>query len=238
MNLRSRNVWVLSSIVGIFAAVLLVGAASVYSANRPPPDYTSTYVPQPPPPRPARLAVIGDSYSAGAADSVAWPELLSERRGWYLHNISVDGTGYVAGREMAFPNRFGYLLSQRPDVVVVAGSRNDENSPPSQVEAAATALFTELKTKAPKAVVLVIGPIWDSSPPTGGARAANDATRRATESAGFTFVDALSANWLSDPALLQADRVHPTDAGQNVLTDRINEIAPDIAPVPQPRPDR
>lgn len=175
-----------------------------------------------------RLAVIGESYTAGSNNGVTWPEVLAQKRGWSVHNAAIGGSGYVAGGDKAFPYRAGYVAeTTMPDLILVVGSRNDK-SEPEKIRSAATAMFADLKQKAPQAQVLIIGPIWDNTTPPAGVLRANAETRAAAEAVGLPFVDALSLNWLSDPGLIQADGVHPTDAGQRVLADCIDAVTPDI----------
>jgi lysophospholipase L1-like esterase len=176
-----------------------------------------------------RLAVIGDSYSAGSNNGVTWPDLLAQKRGWSVQNAAIGGSGYVAGGEDAFPFRAGYVAeATTPDLILVVGSRNDKDEP-EKIRGAATTLFADLKQKAPQAQVVVIGPIWDSTAPPAGVLRANAETRAAAEAAGLPFVDALPLGWLNDSALIQPDGVHPTDAGQQVLADRIDAVTPAVA---------
>lgn len=164
---------------------------------------------------------LGDSYTAGSLNTVKWPAVVAGQMKWNYVNAAVGGAGYSnsAGNNLAAQID---AMEVVPDIVVVTGSRNDVYNPEA-VKDAATDLYAKLKVAAPEARVVVIGPIWDSTEPSSGAVAANEATKEAATEAGLPFVDALSENWLGVPALIQGDGVHPNDAGQQKLAERIGQ---------------
>src|SRR5215218_5209230 len=87
-------------------------------------------------PVPRAVAVfIGDSYTQGSGK---WPELVSKAQGWRQVNLGRGGTGYQARLTGAaarkgcglndcpsFAEMAAVAVKRRPDVVVVAGGRND-----------------------------------------------------------------------------------------------------------------
>ena len=166
-----------------------------------------------------RIAVIGDSYSAGTDNELLWHHVVANRLPATVTDLSLGGAGYtVPSRDFAAQ---ASKLPQDTDLVIVAGSRNDQYTPEA-VGPAASKLFAGIKSKAPKARIVVVGPIWDSSEPSAGAVAANARVRASAESAGLSFIDALAEDWLGDPGLIQsADGVHATDEGQRVLGEHI-----------------
>ncbi len=175
------------------------------------------------------LVVIGDSYSEGVDNSVVWPQLLAESRGYHLVNMSIGGTGYVNG---AFSTTFGDRITsadiERPGIIIFAGSRNDIWYSPAEVRAAAREALVTAQDRFPRARIIAIGPIWDSSTPTDEARDINSAVREAAEASSVEFIDALSADWLADRSLIHADGIHATDAGQQALSDGVEEAIPDL----------
>jgi acyl-CoA thioesterase I len=175
------------------------------------------------------LVVIGDSYSEGVDNTVVWPQLLAEERGYRLVNLSIGGTGYVNG---AFATTFGDRIKsadlELPNIIIFAGSRNDIIFSSPEVEAAAREAFVTAQDRFPEARLVAIGPIWDSSTPVDGVRAINSAVSQAADASGVEFVDALSADWLADRSLIHADGIHATDAGQQVLSDGVEEAIPDL----------
>jgi hypothetical protein len=78
---------------------------------------------------------IGDSYTQPGT----WPEVVAEAQGWQMLNLGSGSTGYVArstgktaqkgcGRDVcrSFVEMADIAIEQQPDVVVVAGGRNDQ----------------------------------------------------------------------------------------------------------------
>lgn len=175
------------------------------------------------------LVVVGDSYSEGVDNTVVWPQLLAESRGYRLVNLSIGGTGYVNG---TFAPTFGDRITsadiEGPNIIIFAGSRNDIWFSPSEVRAAAKEAFATAQDRFPRARVVAIGPIWDSSTPSIEVEAVNAAVSEAAEASGVEFIDALSGDWLADQSLIHADGIHATDAGQQVLSDAVERAIPDL----------
>jgi acyl-CoA thioesterase I len=175
------------------------------------------------------LVVIGDSYSEGVDNTVVWPQLLAEERGYRLVNLSIGGTGYVNGAfATTFVDRIKSADLERPSIIIFAGSRNDIVFSSAEVEAAAREALASAQDRFPDARIVAIGPIWDSSTPVDEVRAINSAVSQAADASGIEFVDALSADWLADRSLIHADGIHATDAGQQVLSDGVEEAIPDL----------
>lgn len=163
------------------------------------------------------VAVIGDSFTSVDRYSKAWPAIIGESRGLPIQNVAIGGKGYGNGG-------FGKIVDSvtgEPDLIIVAGSRNDVHRP-DLVRAAADDVFRRLHANHPKARLVVIGPIWDSTVPAPRIVEANSELAAAAEAAGADYIDALSANWLGDPTLIAADLVHPNDAGARVLASNID----------------
>jgi len=175
------------------------------------------------------LVVIGDSYSEGVDNTVVWPQLLAEKRGYRLVNMSIGGTGYLNG---AFATTFGDRIKsadiERPRIIIFAGSRNDILFAPAEVRAAAREAFTAAQDRFPDARIVAVGPIWDSTTPADEVRAINAAVAQAADASGVEFVDALEADWLADRSLIHADGIHATDAGQQALSDGVEEAIPGL----------
>lgn len=181
---------------------------------------------------PLDVLVVGDSYTAGANNDVLWPDLLAQELGWRMTNVAEGGVGYVnpaqTGRTFVV-QAVEALATASPDLVLFVGGRNDRFEA-ANVEAAATEAFTTVRTAAPDAQLVVVGPIWDASQVPEGVVEVNEAVAAAAASTEATFIDALALDWLDDPAIIQDDGTHPTDEGQRVLAARIGEqLAPVVA---------
>lgn len=172
------------------------------------------------------VQIIGDSYTSGSGEGRGldgWPARIQGRYGIQMRSVAMGGMGYVTTD--AYSRTFMYqvdkLSDANPDVILLVGSRNDASTGAGAVYEAAIEVMAEVKKRAPK--VIAIGPIWDSSDPNGGAKAARDAVKRAAKDSGITFVDGL--RWFAGrDDLIRDDLVHPTNEGHKVLRDRVYEV--------------
>ncbi len=168
------------------------------------------------------LVVIGDSYSEGFDNTVVWPQIFADSRGYRLANLSHGGTGYVnKAFTSTFVERIRAAEVTNPDLIIFAGSRNDIVFSPAKVKAAAEQAFTIGRERFPDARLIAVGPIWDNSAPIDAVRAVNAAVSDAADASDVEFIDAVSGDFLDDPRVIHADGIHATDAGQQVLSDAI-----------------
>ena len=74
--------------------------------------------------------------------------------------------------------RIPAVVAAKPDIVIVAGGRNDldETLPDAQIQADVTAAFTALRAGLPHALIIAVSPVWDDE--TTGA-ASHNRSRRA-----------------------------------------------------------
>lgn len=210
-------------------AWLIVGSL-VYANQGEPPAFTAPEVAAASEaPEPARVVVIGDSYTDGSAEGgngpAGWPTLIQQRfPDASVQAFAAGGAGYVAASPVtgqSFVNLAAEHAEPDADVFVIFGSRNDGGDPDA-VGAAATEVLTGLRSAAPDAALLVIGPPWVSADVPGGVERNRDAIQAAAAAVGATFVDPLAEGWFfDDPSLIGGDGVHPTDAGHVYMADRI-----------------
>ncbi|OZD10795.1 hypothetical protein CH253_29655 [Rhodococcus sp. 06-156-3C] len=226
MNTQGAKIGIAAAV----AAVLLVGLGLWYDNQRGPRTGTDSaneaqpYVP-PTPMRSLRLAVIGDQYSVADFDAPRpWIRIVSEARGWFLNSEAGRASGYIAGGSASFTDKVAGVIRNNPDVIVVAGGREDVVAP-DRVREQAEALYRDLAQTAPQAKVFVIGPMWDSTPPSPAVLQVNEQVRLAAETAKVPFTDALG--WLSDPAT-DDGQGRLTPEGDQVLADRISAVLSDL----------
>ncbi|SFA48975.1 Lysophospholipase L1 [Rhodococcoides kroppenstedtii] len=182
---------------------------------------------------PERVAVLGDSFSSGSGNDVVWPEVLADEHGFDLINVSLGGAGYVAGDDEwgTFGDEVDDAVAADPDVVLVVGSENDVDEDPTEVYEAALTLFARLHAGAPAAEVVAVGPIWSGDVPVPAElRDVDSAVEAAALASNVDYVDTLDAGWLADPAIIQDDGDHPTDAGQFLLADAIDDAVDVVEP--------
>jgi lysophospholipase L1-like esterase len=174
------------------------------------------------------VAFIGDSYTWGSGASTVdkrWTSLVAARMGWLEFNVGEGGTGYLKTFENR-PNYYGQLdeiTALRPDIVVVAGGQNDQdtltaNSP--ELFAAVSHFYVQLRSRLPRARIIGVGPSFpDALTPE---RFAFDRiVRDAVRAVGGQFVSLIRPTSVIDPAMLEPDRVHVGDAGHAAIADRV-----------------
>ncbi|MBY6366227.1 SGNH/GDSL hydrolase family protein [Rhodococcoides corynebacterioides] len=226
--------------VAVLAGLALVGAGcaagTTPSEHRIAADATTPVVAHAataPRAAPERVAVIGDSFSAGSANDVVWPDVLADEHGFELVNVSLGGAGYVAGADAlgTFGDQVDDAIAADPDVILVVGSENDVDADPTEVVDAATEVFTRLHVGAPGAIVVAVGPIWSGDVVVPAElRDVDAAVEAAALAADVDYVDTLDAAWLADPAIIQDDGDHPTDAGQLLLAEAIDDAVSTVEP--------
>jgi acyl-CoA thioesterase I len=184
-------------------------------------------------PAPNKVAFIGDSYSAGtgAAKDQGFVSVLSRQLSLAPSNFAQGGTGYIkridakgegaCGRDVClnYGEMADKVILDAPAAVVVSGGRNDP-ADLAAFDAAAHALFAELRAGMPNAKLIATSPVWgaDGPPPQGDAM--RESVRAAVTAAGGTFVD-LGQPFEGRPDLITKDNVHPNDAGHKVLADAV-----------------
>lgn len=182
---------------------------------------------------PNRIAVIGDSYTAGYEETGrgaanwterAWQSLAG--RGAYVSaDVAAEGgAGYgVRGNHGGL---FGDLTSRavQPDdaLVVFFGSRNDQDAEPGQLSRLIADTLGLARRIAPGARMLVIGPPWPTAEVPGNVWRIRDVLSIEARVVGSEFIDPLAERWfVGRPDLIGPDGVHPSDAGHAYLADKI-----------------
>jgi acyl-CoA thioesterase-1 len=169
------------------------------------------------------LVVLGDSLTAGlgVAPDEAFPALLEARLrregfAYRVVNAGVSGDTTAGGRR-----RLDWVLRAQPDVVVVALGANDglRALPLDALRDNLTAIVTRLR--AAGARVLLAGM---RLPPNYGTEYASGFARAFAEVARATSVPLLPfllEGVAGNPALNQADGIHPNPAGHRIMADTV-----------------
>ncbi len=170
----------------------------------------------------SRIAVIGDSYTAGSDEggngSRAWPELV---RGLLaLEGVEIDadiaaegGAGYGQRGDggSVFEDLTARAVRRSDALIVFFGSRNDQPVDAQRFPALAADTFQLARFAAPGAKVLVIGPPWPTASPSPEVLKIRDSLR-----------DQAAQNWfVGREDLIGQDGVHPTDAGHAYMAAKI-----------------
>lgn len=232
------------SILGLVLLGILtagtVGMVLVRGSGTPPEPQASpvAYVDTPERTRPHVLAyMIGDSVVAGA--SIGKPEKLlgaqmAQRMNWDFKRDGFGGSGYVAKGNQpdqgapvdeAFQTRLPDIIKAAPDVVIVAGGRNDMYFPVEEVEAAAEKFLSSIRTGLPKTkIVTIAGWRWNTTPDQRWVDAQaqlSSSLQKATEKVDGVFidppVDLAPIDDTKAATMIAADLFHPTEAGHAYL---------------------
>lgn len=187
-----------------------------------------------PAPAPVTAAFIGDSYTAGtgASDPAhSWAGLFAAARGWDAANLARGGTGYLtsptgakareACGEDVCPNYAAEIhdaAQARPDVVVVAGGRNDGSAVTPALRDAVTGFYQALRAALPNARIVAISPIWAADTPQPDPAEYKALVRQAATAVGGEYVE-LGEPFAGHPEMIGPDRVHPNQSGHAYLAE-------------------
>ena len=180
-----------------------------------------------------RVAVIGDSYTAGSNEGgngpKSWPQLA-----WQLlakQGVQVDadvaaeggaGYGQRGNRGSIFEDLTAQAVRHNDALVVFFGSRNDQPVDPQKFTSSAAETLHLARYAAPAAKFLVIGPPWTTASPPPAVLKIRDSLRDQAAQIGAVFIDPIAEGWfVGHPELIGADGVHPNDAGHAYLAEKI-----------------
>ena len=170
---------------------------------------------------PLSVAVVGDQYAAGSHNRVVWPTLLAQRTGWSVSNFALPGAGFVADGQggHAFTYQVERAQAAHPDVILIVGGINDTGlANPAPIEIGAVDAIHKATLGGTR--TLVIGPTWFETPIPTSVTQVSDTLRKAAQTSGAPFLDALDPPWLTRAQMLP-DLSGPTDEGQSTIADKI-----------------
>lgn len=191
-----------------------------------------------PVPRPVaveQIVIIGDSLSTGYGTSrkEAWPRLLqddlsSAEMPVVVTNAARNGAGYIAvgDDEATFESEIDGTVNASTDVVVLFGSDNDAGQDPVELHEYLVNALAKIKTLAPHARCVIIGPLTGFDTLESDVSAIRDQERAAALDVGAEFVDPVAEHWIPGPdsALLGPDGEHPSSEGQHFLEGKIKAL--------------
>ncbi|MGN6724108.1 MAG: SGNH/GDSL hydrolase family protein [Marmoricola sp.] len=176
-------------------------------------------------------AFIGDSYTQGfgAAPGNPWTDVLASAEGWDVVNLGRGGTGYLAavGADNAMnacnrttcPNYLQMVpeaVKANPDIVVVAGGRNDGKTFTPELAANVKAVFAELHKDLPNAKIYAVSPILGADDSAASFPDLKAAVKSSVEAVGGRYLD-IGPLFGGHPELIGPDNVHPNTAGHTYL---------------------
>ena len=197
------------------------------------PPVRSMAQPIPPDATSVRMAVIGDSITAGGPQGgrggKGWPRVVTaqlQAQGMDLvTDVGAEGaSGYVnlGHGGHVFADKIALRVRRDDRLVVFFGSINDKKATSGQMAHATCDTLRSAEEAAPSARLLVIGPAWMNADPPDYVLRSRDILRDQTAALGGRFVDPLEERWFVDrPDLIGQDGTHPTDAGHEYMASKI-----------------
>jgi lysophospholipase L1-like esterase len=173
------------------------------------------------PSSPPSIAIVGDSFAAGALNRVVWPTLLAQRSGWAVSNVALPGAGFVAD------GRGGYAYTYQVDraqaahpraIVITTGLADTGLADTGPMRIGAIDAINKIKLGGQQA--LVIGPTWYEPSVPDAVRRVSDTVQQVAAELDVPFLDALHPPWLNRDEM-QVDVSGPNDEGQSVIADKV-----------------
>ena len=172
---------------------------------------------------PAKLAVVGDSLTAGFGlpEAQAFPARLQvalKKRG---HDVTVINAGVSGDTSAGGKARLDWTLADKPQFIIVQLGANDamRGTDPVQTEANLDDILT--RAKASGARVMLAGML---APPNWGRdyqEKFDGIYRRMAEKHQIPLYPFFLDGVAMDPKLNQLDGIHPSAAGVDVIVERI-----------------
>ncbi len=169
------------------------------------------------------VVAIGDSIMKGhgLSPSLAWPALLAQRNDWKLTNLACDGAGFATvGATYDCAATFSALVAKaaklHPDIVLISGSSNDLGVANDTLTTETATAMQSLRTENPSTRIVGISTVWSDTLTPPQIDDINDQVREAVQDVGGIYLD-IGQPLAGHRDWLQADDVHPTAKGQQVL---------------------
>lgn len=184
--------------------------------------------------RTSTVLVLGDSLSAGYGlkRSAAYPALLSEKAAASGFDLTVLNAGVSGDTTAGGLRRLPGLLHRRIDVLVIELGINDafRGVPVSQIEANLQAIIDLSKRRYPEVRIVIAGmqlpqKSGEDYLTAFGAIFPELATRN-----DAALIPFLLRGVAGDPALNQADLLHPNASGQKILAATVWPVLQSVLP--------
>lgn len=170
------------------------------------------------------VVAIGDSIMEGHGldPSDAWPSLLAEDYGWRLTNLASDGSGFVTVGDNGdtFADQAAVAVRLHPSIVIVSASSNDLGAPDSTIAGDTDATIRFIRAALPHAEIIAVSPVWNDTTEPAQLVSIGEDLVRAGQQVGARQLD-IDQPLAGQPSLMQADDVHPTAAGQQVIASTV-----------------
>ena len=172
---------------------------------------------------PVKLAILGDSLAAGygLAPAQAFPTRLQAALKDKGRNVTVINHGVSGDTTAGGVERVDWMLADKPDIVLVELGANDalRGSDPASAERNLDAIITKLKDAG--VTVWLAGMLAPRNYGPEYAAQFDGLYKRLAEKHGVPLYPFFLDGVAQDPALNQADGIHPNPRGVDIMVERI-----------------
>jgi lysophospholipase L1-like esterase len=160
--------------------------------------------------------VLGDSWAEGTGATTplsTFPQIMRLLTGWEIYSGGQGGTAYgvkpadgstTNTTVFGSPQRIRAIAESQPDLVIFAGTSNNDATAPADLTTYAAQAYADAKVAAPNATIIAVGPQNTTNAPSGSRIAARDAIKAAADAAGVPFIDPLALNWITGTGTVSA----------------------------------
>lgn len=159
---------------------------------------------------------------------MGWVARLAHNQLWNVTNLARGGTGYVtsvsANAQKAcaldycpsYPEMIDEAAKVNPNVILVAGGRNDSGVPADEESEAIKAFYERLRAQVPAAKIVAFNVLWDNRTPPESVPAMSAVVKESVESVGGIYLDAQQPLTKAE-GLVGPDGVHPNATGHAAI---------------------
>lgn len=180
----------------------------------------------------ARVLIVGDSYTRGVGakpQTAGYAYRISTLTDWEVTIEGFSGTGYLNdghAHEGTYAQRIAqFSYADDFDVIVVQGSSNDASQDLSLLRSAVSGTIGLLESKYPGAKLVLVGPVSAAFRPGSEGKAGRIDAILAQFSFDFAipYLSPYRESWIvgSEMSLIDADGIHPNNAGHELIARRI-----------------
>ncbi len=172
------------------------------------------------------VSVVGDEWASpkNAVDNRPWPLLMQRATGVSVRAFASNGGAYVSSAVGAGGATFASGAQSIPptsSVVVIFGGARDATDSGVDLAAAATHTIALAAQRAPKATIVLVGPVPERPGETGQLAAVRATLKTVATTSRATWIDPIAEKWLDSPRYWDSSAAAPSAAGNARLAVRM-----------------